>query len=103
MGAPIRTTSPAMESHFLLMIFNNETMSLRPSFPSRRLRGRNRKKQSACRATLDFHGRGKKWTVERSKKQRRRWRKKVWRRKKRGAHDYVCAPRASPVGGEKRE
>jgi hypothetical protein len=33
MGAAVKATSPAMENHFLIMIFCNEKMSSRPSFP----------------------------------------------------------------------
>lgn len=63
-----------MGNHFLLMICSNETISLRPSFPTAAdAVAREKSKAHAARLSdwLDFHGRGKKWTVEKKEKQKR--------------------------------
>ena len=59
MGAAIKTTSPAMENHFLLMIFCNEKMSLQPSFPWAAFAAISRK--SKARAARLFRARDLSW------------------------------------------
>jgi len=101
MGAAIKTTSPAMENHFLLMIFCNEEDVVAALLSLRRFRSHIQEEQGACRAAFPRA----RFVMAR---QELSWCNKKWTgiaaatKKKRRAHTTAPARAASPLAKGKR-